>query len=130
MMHELSIASAILELARRKLPPACGLTAVHVVAGPMRAIESDAMHFAWQAVVADAGFPGVRLDLELATWTLECPVCHARWKSREFDDGCACGRAHGYPIGGDELQLVSIEVDEREKESSHASVGGAERDEA
>ena len=58
-MHELSLASSILGIARRSVPPGARLRVVRVVAGPMRAIDSDAMQFAWQSVAVDAGLERV-----------------------------------------------------------------------
>ena len=94
-MHELSIAIAILQLAGSKVPPDCALTGVHIVAGPMRAIEPDAMAFAWEALLADTGMSGVLLDLETKPWTLHCPSCGARWTTSDIESVCACGRAGG-----------------------------------
>ena len=53
-MHELTIATSILELARRHMPAGSVLRAVHVRAGPMRSIERSAMDLAWRACVAAA----------------------------------------------------------------------------
>ena len=64
-MHELSIASAILELARQHQPTGTILRSVSVVAGPMRAIQPEAMQFAWQAVIAEAEMKNVQLDFQL-----------------------------------------------------------------
>jgi hypothetical protein len=63
-MHELSIAIALLELAVRELPPGAALKGARVSAGPLRAIEPDAMRFAWEAVLADAGLRDVTVNLE------------------------------------------------------------------
>ena len=128
-MHELSIAAAVLELARREVPPACVLTGVNVVAGPMRAIEPEAMQFAWTAILTDAKLSDVRLELRTNDWSLQCPSCGARWMSSDLNSTCACGKARGFPIGGDELQLVSIDVDECKQENSHARLSCTKRDE-
>jgi len=113
-MHELSLASSILEIARRSVPRGGRLRIVRVVAGPMRAIDPDAMQFAWQSVTADAGFERIELELDLRPWTLRCPECGSEWNSEQLDCACAacrCNRA--FPLGGDELQVVSIVVDKQ-----------------
>lgn len=114
-MHELSIASAILDLARRHVPDGSTLCAVRLVAGPMRAIEPSAMQFAWEAVLADAGLEAVRLELDLRPWTLSCPDCGRQWHADDLECRCTCGGERAFPVGGDELQVASIEVDENPK---------------
>jgi Zn finger protein HypA/HybF involved in hydrogenase expression len=131
-MHELSIAIAILELAGRRVPADCALASVRVAAGPMRGIDADALQLAWQVVVADAGMPPVRLELDARPWTLACAACGRQWNIDSLDDVCTCGSARVAPVGGDELDLLSIEVSEivAGKESRHARVGRGKRLEA
>ncbi|WP_428938090.1 hydrogenase maturation nickel metallochaperone HypA [Fontivita pretiosa] len=111
-MHELSIASSILELARRHVPGGGVLTAVHVVAGPMRGIDPDAMQLAWRATVAGTDAERCCLHLELTPWTLRCPACGLRFSASDLWTPCACGCDRPYPVDCDELRLVSIEVQE------------------
>jgi Zn finger protein HypA/HybF involved in hydrogenase expression len=113
-MHEVSIASSILSVVKKYVPPRSVLRAVHLVAGPMRAIEPDAMQFAWRAALDAAGASDVRLQLDLLPWTLRCPECGFEWTSQQIECAClACGGNRGFPVGGDELQVSSIEVDEQ-----------------
>jgi hydrogenase nickel incorporation protein HypA/HybF len=111
-MHELSIASSILAIAQRWLPPRALLRRVRLIAGPMRAIEPEAMQFAWRAVTTEAGLDEVELQLDLRPWSLRCCACGREWTSERLDCDCsACGAAP-FPVSGDELQVVSIEVEE------------------
>ena len=113
-MHEVSLASSILEIACRAVPRGARLKVVRVVAGPMRAIDPDAMRFAWQSVIVPNGHKGVQLELDLRPWTLRCPECGCEWTSEPLDCACAaCGCNRAFPLGGDELQVLSIEVDDR-----------------
>ena len=62
-MHELSIAIAILDRAKAHLPPGALLERVHVVVGRLRAVDPDALQFAWRAALADAGLASsIELD--------------------------------------------------------------------
>jgi len=111
-MHELSIAGAILDSARRLTPAGARLTAVTLRAGPMRGIEPAAMQWAWQAATADTDYSAVKLALEVLPWRLQCPDCAAEFEASDVLAPCACGGQTARPIGGDELQIVAIEVDD------------------
>ena len=121
-MHELSLARSILDIARRSLPCGAALRSVRVVAGPMRAIDPDAMNFAWRSVTGETGFDNVELELDVRPWTLRCPECGDQWTSPQLDGVCpTCGGSRAFPIGGDELQVISIEVDEEDATKGAAS---------
>ena len=111
-MHELSIASSILELARKHVPRGLVLLSVKVQAGPMRGIDPDAMELAWRACATldESDIPII--DLELLPWRLLCPDCGREYTAETAFAPCRCGGVRAQPIGGDELSVVSIEVDE------------------
>ena len=111
-MHEMSIAQSIWELARKRVPAGAMLRRVHVRAGPLRALDPESMQWAWDALSAEAGASEVRLDLATPPWTMRCADCNRQWESSELADRCACGSHRVEIIGGDELQLTSIEVDD------------------
>ena len=114
-MHEFSIAQAILDLAQSHVPAGSILRRVHVLAGPMRAIDPLAMDLAWQALTTDVDPEPPRLALDLRPWTVECAQCGERWTSATLECICVCGCRRTFPVGGDELQLTSIEVDDAMK---------------
>jgi hydrogenase nickel incorporation protein HypA/HybF len=116
-MHELSIAESIMELARRHVPEGARLKAVRVRFGPMRGIEPQAMQWAWQGVqMTGGGAARIGLKLEQTPWTLRCGQCGHEWQDERIVAVCRqCGLEAVRPVGGDELQLVSIEVDDDER---------------
>jgi Zn finger protein HypA/HybF involved in hydrogenase expression len=118
-MHELSLAEAVFRLAQVRTPAGSQLKSVRVRAGAMRAIDPDAMQWAWHAVTVDAECTGrnpVRLELNLRPWLLRCPKCGREWDSSIVDAHCpACRTVSGYPFAGDELLLESIEVEDQER---------------
>jgi hydrogenase nickel incorporation protein HypA/HybF len=109
-MHEFSVAVALLELAQRHVPAGSRLLGVSVKAGAMRRIDPDAMQLAWQQAVLDTPAAGATLKLDLPPWTLRCTQCERQWESQELFEPCSCGCDRAFPVGGDELQLMSIEV--------------------
>lgn len=111
-MHEFSLAESIFALARRATPAGATLRRVKVVAGPLRCIDREAMELAWSALTVSRHMPGIALDLRLTRWSLRCPKCGRGWESDELDECCPCGGICPAPVGCDELQVVSIEVDD------------------
>jgi hydrogenase nickel incorporation protein HypA/HybF len=112
-MHEMSIAEAVLELARRNVPRGATLRGVRMLAGPMRAIDPECMEMAWQGL----GQTNVALKLNILPWQMQCAACGLQWQESELAEQCACGSTQVRPIGGDELQLLSIEVDDEAERS-------------
>jgi hydrogenase nickel incorporation protein HypA/HybF len=112
-MHEMSIAQAILNLAQEHVPPGSELRVVRMRAGPMRAIEPQSMQWAWEALVSAPASENVSLELTTSPWRMRCNCCGHEWEGDSLADRCTCGSRDVRPIGGDELQLISIEVDDR-----------------
>lgn len=111
-MHELSIAEALYNLVLQVKPPQSKLLGVKVKAGPIRAIDPEQMQTAWQVLLETRGAPMASLKLTLLPWTLQCGDCGRSWTSDTVDGLCSCGSANNRPVGGDDLQLISIEVDD------------------
>lgn len=111
-MHELSIAHALIDLAREHAPEHARVRTVRVRVGPLQAIDRDAMHFAWAAATEGSAMQGSELSLEYLPWILNCTACGRRWRSENWSSPCTCGSADVDPTGGDELTLLSIDVDD------------------
>ena len=80
-MHELSIATAMLQVAREHVPAGCILCRVRMLAGPLQCIEPLAMTFAWNAVLQEEGLGEVQLELRTLPWQMKCPDCGRQWPS-------------------------------------------------
>lgn len=111
-MHELSIAHALIDLARGHVPEGARVRTVRVRVGPLQAIDDDAMQFAWAAVTEGSTLKDSELLLEWLPWILNCTECGRRWRSENWSAPCTCGSAEVDPTGGDELTLLSIDVDD------------------
>ena len=114
-MHEMSIAESVFELAQCSVPPQSHLTRVRMQAGPMRGIVPDAMDWAWRALMESTDTQSVELDLDLLPWTLRCTECDRVFKADDLFTHCACGCEKPMPVGGDELRLISIDVDDTQE---------------
>lgn len=111
-MHEFSIAIALIDLAREHVPKGVRVRTVRVRVGPLQAIDNDAMQFAWAAVTEGSTLQGTELALEHLPWILNCLECGRRWRSENWTASCTCGSDNVDPTGGDELTLLSIDIDD------------------
>jgi hydrogenase nickel incorporation protein HypA/HybF len=109
-MHELSIAQSLAELAASHVPSGSVLRRVRIRAGALRAIDPQALQWAWESLRAAAGCCEAELDLVLIPWTLRCAECGQTWHSPEIELACACGCHDVHPTGSDELLIESIDV--------------------
>ena len=109
-MHEMSIAMELLTLIERRMPPHATLEAAQVRIGPMHGVVTEALQWAWQAVVAEKGWPQARLVIDTPPWQLQCPACRRQWKPQAMDECCSCGHLEARVVGGDEFLLLSIDV--------------------
>ena len=109
-MHEMSIAESLRDLTAQTAPVGAVVLAVRIRVGPMRGIEPEAMNLAWRALATDGFQRHARLELEMLPWQLECAACGRRWTSDNPIDDCSCGSDRAYPVGGNELLLMSIDV--------------------
>ena len=111
-MHELSIASAVLESA---LSHAAGrrVSDVRLRVGGLRQIVPDSLTFYWDIVTRDTVCEGSTLDLELIDARLACEPCSREWAIDMPIFRCpTCGGDKVRIAAGDELELESIEVEE------------------
>jgi hydrogenase nickel incorporation protein HypA/HybF len=111
-MHELSIADAIVTIARRH---AAGrkVTRVDVRVGHLRQVVPDSLGFAFELVSTDTELEGAELVLEEVPAAVHCEACGADGVLKEFPAVCrACGSLDVGLIGGDELLVDSLELED------------------
>jgi hydrogenase nickel incorporation protein HypA/HybF len=110
-MHELSIASALIEQVLKHIPPGAKLTAINMEAGPLQGIDQQALDLAWTAVADGTPCQGAKLNIEFLPWPLKCSACGKEFTSKTMPANCECGSADTFPNGGRDLRLVSLDVD-------------------
>ena len=112
-MHELSLASAIVDTAVRH---AAGrrVTAVQLRVGHLRQVVPASLAFSWELVSRGTPCEGARLEQEVVPARLRCDGCADEWALEAAAFRCpACG-AGATVLSGEELEVESIEVEERE----------------
>jgi hydrogenase nickel incorporation protein HypA/HybF len=113
-VHELSIASAVLETALRH---AGGrrVTTVSVRAGAMRQVVPRSLEFYFDVVARDTPCEDAELRLIEIETELRCRACDLRWSPQIPAFRCpACGGAEVTITAGQELDVDYIEVEPEE----------------
>jgi hydrogenase nickel incorporation protein HypA/HybF len=111
-MHELSIADAVVTIARRHAagrPVSC----VHVKVGYLRQVVPDSLTFAFELIVEGTELAGAKLEIEEVPAAVRCRACEARTTLEQFP--AHCGRCGGLDVevtAGEELLVDSIEVED------------------
>jgi hydrogenase nickel incorporation protein HypA/HybF len=111
-MHELSIAEAVVAVARRH---AAGrrVVAVDVRVGALRQVVPSALEFAFELVVQGSPLDGAELRIATTPASGRCEACGASVELDRFPFAChACGSVDLTLTGGEELLVESIEIDE------------------
>jgi Zn finger protein HypA/HybF involved in hydrogenase expression len=71
----------------------------------------EAMQMGWGAVIGGTKCEGAKLVLDLLKWQMACDQCGRKWESEDVYVECSCGCATPHPVGGDELDLMSMDVE-------------------
>ena len=113
-MHELSIASAVLNTALRNAGER-RVTAVAVRAGRLRQVVPESLRFYFEIVTRDTPLEGARLELTEVPVRLGCRDCGHHWEPDWPLFRCPeCESAEVSVLAGEELSVEYIEVEERE----------------
>jgi hydrogenase nickel incorporation protein HypA/HybF len=112
-MHELSIATSLVETAARcaEANGASRVTGLNVRLGALSGVEPEALSFCFPIAARETPCEGAELKLEIVPAAGTCGKCGARTEVRDLLAPCpACGE---WPLGvegGREMQLTSLEV--------------------
>jgi hydrogenase nickel incorporation protein HypA/HybF len=114
-LHELSIATAILERVEQETAkhPGAKATKVGVRIGELAGIDADALSFGFECLVKDSALEPLALEIELVPRMQRCPECKNEFRVVGFDTSCtACNHLVTENISGQELDLAFIEVED------------------
>lgn len=113
-MHELSIASSIIEIASEVAGSAGArrVTVVRVRIGRLAAVASESLAFCYDVATRGTLLDGSRLVMESSAVVIHCPTCD---RDVELNDllcfACPlCGTPTADVRSGQELEVESIEV--------------------
>lgn len=117
-MHELSIAQSLVEVALDHLPPHAGrVQALHLQLGPLAGVDSAALQFSYEIVVAATPLEGSQLVIHDVPVRVYCPTCQQEGEVRNMARlRCpTCDRLCPDLRTGKELYLSAIDLCELEE---------------
>jgi hydrogenase nickel incorporation protein HypA/HybF len=120
-MHELSIAQNIVDIMDQYVPAGQAGTVrlVKVRIGPLAGIVADSLGFCFEAIVGGTPFENARLDIEETPVRSRCDACGRIFAVEGAAFSCpGCGGAELTLLSGTELQVVEIELSDRQVENS------------
>jgi hydrogenase nickel incorporation protein HypA/HybF len=115
-MHELSIASAILDAVRKEAEkrPGAHVTKVGVRIGALSGVEPEALSFGFSVLVKGTDLDPLALEIEPVPRRQRCPACDFTFEVKEYNLACPrCGRIETQFAGGDELDMAYLEIEEQ-----------------
>jgi hydrogenase nickel incorporation protein HypA/HybF len=120
-MHEMSIASSILDAVAKEVERHPGARAVRVGVriGALAAIDPEALRFCFDAIVSETEQSDLLLDIEVVPRKHRCLSCNKEFEVHDYDFQCPqCGALGTEFLGGDELDLAFVEVEELESSAT------------
>jgi len=114
-MHEMGIANSVLEAVRTEmgLHPGTYPCKVGVRIGEIAAIDQDALRFCFEAITRETDLESLELVIEVCPRRHRCQACGRDFVVRDYDSRCPqCASLDTACIGGDELELAYLEVEE------------------
>ena len=114
-MHEMGIANSVLHAVRTEMqryPGACA-SKVCVRVGQMAAIDQDALRFCFEAITRETDLEALQLEVEVCPLRYCCRRCGCEFVVQDYLFRCPdCASLETECIGGDELELAYMEVEE------------------
>ncbi len=112
-MHELSIATSIIQIIDTNIPsevlPRIQLIKLEI--GKLSGIEVDALTFAFDMLKAKTLYPQAQLQIVHIDGEAECLNCSTQFNYNYGDACCACGSYRLKIIRGKEMKVLGVETD-------------------
>jgi hydrogenase nickel incorporation protein HypA/HybF len=116
IVHELSIAMSIVELAQEESDRRGGvqIKAVHLRLGLLSGVVKEALLSSYEMACEDTPLQGSRLQVEEVPVLIFCRKCDAQLPVHSTQMFCCsvCGTPTGEVVQGKELLVVGLEVEE------------------
>jgi len=114
-MHELGIANSVLEAVRAEAQrhPGARPVKVAVRVGELAGVDPEALAFSFEALTAGTKWERLALEIETRPRQHRCPACGTTFRVVDYNFACpGCGAPRTECVGGDELELAYLEMEE------------------
>ena len=114
-MHELSVASSIVDLVEQEARKAHAKSVTRVILdiGGMAGIENEALMFAWDMATENTAVQGAVLEIRDLKAMARCADCDNEFEIESFFTPCpSCKGFHHDIIQGKELKINSILIED------------------
>jgi len=113
-MHELSVAHAVVSTVVDALPtPDTRVLQVRLRVGELSGLVPQALEFAYDVAAQGTPLADAALVIERSPVIIDCPTCGPQQLASTHDFRCpSCAQPCGNVIGGKELEIVDITLDE------------------
>ena len=114
-MHELSLASSILDTVRAEAARHGGgrVVKVGLRLGEFSGVEQDSLCFCFEALVKDSELEPLALEIERVPHRNRCEGCETEFEVVDYEVACPkCGTLETRCVAGDEMQLAYLEMEE------------------
>ena len=114
-MHELSIAQSIVDSALEHAAHQSGrrVARIGVRVGDISGVNAEALEFCFGMTAKGTALEGAALDVERISVRQRCDACAREFQPVDFDPACpVCGSTATRMIGGDELAIAYLELEE------------------
>ena len=115
-MHELSLATALVEQVRRvcEAEKASAVTSIRLRIGALSGVDRESFEFAFPLAAEGTCAQGAKLVFERAPAEITCDDCGVRAEPGKMFLTCgACGSNRVRVTGGRDFQIVSVELEEK-----------------
>ena len=122
-MHEMSIAESLLDAVQAELAhrPGAVPCTLGVRIGELAAIDPEALRFSFEILVQGGPLQSLQLEIETCPRRHRCHTCAREFVVANYDFRCPqCGDEKTECIGGDELSIAYLEVEENEPSAAGA----------
>ena len=117
-MHEAGVAQAIVRIAKESAQGAGAgkIFSVQVEIGDLRAVEDESLRFFFEIFAKGTALEGAKLEIEHIPIRAYCTKCRRNIEVERTIFACPlCGSFQISPLGGQELRVRSIEVENEDK---------------
>jgi len=114
-MHEMGIASSVLDAVRKEAAarPGSRIVKVGLRIGEWAGVDPESLRFCFEAVASSETSEAPALEIEFLARQNQCKRCGIVFALERFQIECPrCGAEVTEPVSGDELELAFVELEE------------------